>query len=238
MICNDILTGKSGIYKITNLINDKIYIGRSVNLKSRKSKHKTKISNTIISRAIRKYGHDNFLFEVIEYCEIDKLVEREGYYLDLLQPFRENNGYNILKDSSIGGWLGMLHTSEARSKMSESKKGIIPWNKGKKGVQECSDETRKLMSENNIGEKNPFYGKKHSDETKNKISDKNKGRDHSHEYRSVIQIDKNTLNIIKIWNSIADVYKYFNAPLHNSNISRVCRGKQKTAYGFIWKYNS
>jgi len=156
MICNDILTGKSGIYKITNLINDKIYIGRSVNLKSRKSKHKTKISNTIISRAIRKYGHDNFLFEVIEYCEIDKLVEREGYYLDLLQPFRENNGYNILKDSSIGGWLGMLHTSEARSKMSESKKGIIPWNKGKKGVQECSDETRKLMSENNIGEKNPF----------------------------------------------------------------------------------
>jgi group I intron endonuclease len=237
MICNDILTGKSGIYKITNLINGKIYIGRSVNLKSRKSKHKTSITKTIISKAIQKYGHDNFKFEVIEYCECNILVEREQYYMDQFNPYDEN-GYNLLKDSSYGGWTGMIHTPEARLKMSKSKKGIIPWNKGKKDVQEYSNETRKLMSENSIGEKNPFYGKKHSDETKNKISYKNKGKDHSHEYKSVIQIDKNTLSIIRIWDSIADVYKHFNVPLHNSNISRVCRGKQKTAYGFIWKYNS
>lgn len=237
MVCNDILTGRSGIYKITNLIDNKIYVGRSINLKSRKSKHKTSISNTIISRAIQKYGHDNFLFEVIEYCDSSLLIEREQYYLDNLNPY-ENKGYNLLKDSSIGGWEGMSHTTEAKLKMSKCKKGIyIPWNKGKKGVQECSKETRILMSGNSKGSGNPFYGKKHTNETKYKISEKNKGKDHSHEYKSVIQIDKNTLEVIKIWDSMTDVYKYFNVSLQYSNISKVCKGKQKTAFGFIWKYN-
>jgi predicted GIY-YIG superfamily endonuclease len=55
MICNDLITGKMSIYKITNLINGKIYIGRSSDLKARKSKHKTKKNNTMISRAIQKY---------------------------------------------------------------------------------------------------------------------------------------------------------------------------------------
>ncbi len=237
MICNDILTGKSGIYRITNLINGKIYIGRSVNLKSRKSKHKTKISNTIISRAIQKYGHDNFLFEVIEYCEIDKLVEREGYYLDLLQPFRENNGYNIIKDSSIGGWLGMFHTPETKIKMSKSKKGTyIPWNKGKRGVQECSEETRKLMSENRKGEGNSFYGKKHSEETINHLREIAKQRDMSHCNKKVAQLDKITGEIIKIWDSISDAAEQILGDKKNSRISAVCRGKAKSAGGFKWLY--
>jgi group I intron endonuclease len=235
MVCNDILTGKSGIYKITNLINGKIYLGRSVNLKSRKSKHKTSKTNTMISRAIQKYGHDNFKFEVIEYCECDILVEREQYYMDLFNPYDEN-GYNLLKDSSYGGWTGMVHTSEARSKMSESKKDSIPWNKGKKGVQECSDETRKLMSENRKGEGNSFYGKKHSEETKEKISKKRKELDMTFCMKKVIQIDKITGEYIKIWNSIAEVYIHFNSKPGNSIISKVCRGKQKTAYGYKWEY--
>jgi group I intron endonuclease len=235
MICNDILTGKSGIYKITNLINGKIYIGRSVNLKSRKSKHKTSITKTIISKAIQKYGHDNFKFEVIEYCECDILVEREQYYMDLFNPYDEN-GYNLLKDSSYGGWTGMFHTSETRSKMSESKKGSIPWNKDKKGVQECSDETRKLMSENSIGEKNPFYGKKHSDETIKHLSVLAKQRDMSHCNKKVIQIDKITGKIIKIWDSISDASEQVIGDRKSSRITAACKGKYKSAGGFKWLY--
>lgn len=236
MICNDILTGKSGIYRITNLINGKIYIGRSVNLKDRKSKHKTKISNTIISKAIQKYGHDNFLFEVIEYCELDKLVEREGYYFDLLQPFRENNGYNILRDSGENGWIGMSHSIVSRLKMSESKKGSIPWNKGKKGVQECSDETRRLMSENRKGESNSFYGKKHSEETIRHLRDLAKQRDMSHCNKKVIQIDKITGEIIKIWDSISDASEQVIGDRKSSRITAACKGKYKSAGGFKWLY--
>ncbi len=234
MICNDILTGKSGIYKITNLLNGKIYIGRSSDLKSRKSKHKTKRNNTLISRAIFKYGHENFTFEVIEYCDVYLLIEREQYYMDLYSPYGDI-GYNLLKDSSFGGWLGMKHSDETKKKMSEIKRGE-PWNKGKKGLQMCSDETKKKMSESRKGDGNSFYGKKHTQESKNKISNKAKGRDHSHEYKPVLQIDPLTKKVIKEWICISDVYKFFNAPSWNSNISKCCKGKQKTAYGFIWMY--
>lgn len=235
MICNDILTGKSGIYRIINLINGKIYIGRSVNLKSRKSKHKTSITNTIISRAIQKYGHENFKFEVIEYCECDSLIEREQYYLNLFNPYDEN-GYNLLKDSSYGGWSGMVHTPEARLKMSKGKKGITPWNKGKKGVQECSDETRKLMSENRKGNGNGFYGKSHSEETRNKLREIARDRDMSHCNKKVIQLDKITGEIIKIWDSISDAAEQVLGDKKNSRISAVCRGRAKSAGGFRWLY--
>ena len=48
--------------------------------------------------------------------------------------------------------------------MSEKKKGYVPWNKGKTGVQECSDETREFMSKNRTGEGNSFYNKRHTEE--------------------------------------------------------------------------
>lgn len=228
--------GNAGIYKITNLINNKIYIGSTHNFIERKSKHKCRKSNTMISRAIFKYGWDNFTFEIVEYCELEKLIEREQFYLDLLQPFRENNGYNILRSCISNGWLGHNHSDETKVLMSVKKEGYIPWNKGKTGVQKCSDETRELMSINRKGEGNSFYNKNHTQEAKDKIAEKARGRDHSYEYKSVIQIDKETDEIIKEWESIASVYLFFGSDPSNSTISRVCRGKQKTAYGFKWKY--
>ena len=235
MLCKDIVSNRSGIYKITNLIDGKFYIGRSSNLKSRKSKHKTKISNTIISRAIQKYGHDNFIFEVLEYCDIEYLISKEQYYLDLLIPFG-NNGYNILKDSRNGGWFGSTHSDVTKRKMSDKKRGCIPWNKN--DVQKCNIETRKLMSKNRIGEGNPFYGKSHSVESKNKISTKATGRDHSYEYKPVLQLDKITKEVIKEWDSISQAYLFFNAAPNSSNISKVCYGKQKSAFGFIWLFKN
>lgn len=227
---------KGGIYRITNKINSKIYIGSTCSFKDRKSKHKRKKLNTMISRAIFKYGWDNFLFEVLEYCEKDVLIEKEQFYLDLFQPFKENNGYNLLRNCTINGWLGHHHTEETKKIMSEKKKDYIPWNKGMTGVQECSDETRELMSKNRTGEGNSFYNKRHTEESKNKIAKKQMGRDHSYEYKSVLQINKDTDEIIKEWESIASVYLFFGSSKTNSNVSRVCRGKQKTAYGFKWMY--
>ena len=227
---------RSGIYKITNLINNKIYIGSTCNFKDRKSKHKNKKTNTMISRAISKYGWNNFLFEIIEYCEKEILIEREQFYLDMYQPFKENNGYNILKNCSLNGWFGHKHTEETKRLMSEKKKNYIPWNKGKTGVQKCSDETKRLMSENRTGENNSFYNKRHTDETRNKISKKLIGRNNSHVYKRILQIDKETDEIIKEWESIASVYLFLGLCKTNSGISKVCKGKQKTAYGFKWKY--
>lgn len=134
---------KSGIYKITNLINGKIYIGSTCNFNNRKSKHKNKKNDSMISRAIFKYGWNNFKFDIIELCEKDKLIEREQFYLNLYNPFSDNNGYNILRNCSSNGWFGHKHTDDTKKLMSEKKKGFIPWNKGKIGVQNFSDETKK-----------------------------------------------------------------------------------------------
>lgn len=89
-----------GIYKITNLKNSKIYIGQSSNIMKRwyqhiiNSKSKNKQYERPLYQAIRKYGIDNFNFEIIEVCNLEELINREQYwisYYDCKWP----NGYNI-----------------------------------------------------------------------------------------------------------------------------------------------
>jgi len=89
----------SGIYKWTNLINGKIYIGSSINLSKRfflyYNNNLLIKSKMLINRAILEYGHTNFSLEIIEYCSYEDIIKREQYYLDLLKP-----EYNTLKIAS------------------------------------------------------------------------------------------------------------------------------------------
>lgn len=86
-----------GIYKIENLINHKVYIGQSSNIERRWSKHKSVQEKHSIHLAFDKYGIENFSFEVIEECPIEKLDEREIYWIDKYDSY--NNGYN----ETLGG---------------------------------------------------------------------------------------------------------------------------------------
>lgn len=113
---------KSGVYKITNVINNKCYVGSSQNVLRRWSEHKRELLNNrhhsiILQRSYNKYGLTNFVFKVLEYCPIDTLVIREQYYLDILKP-----KYNILKFA--GSALGHIVTEKTKLKMSLKKKGI------------------------------------------------------------------------------------------------------------------
>lgn len=227
---------KGGIYKITNLINNKIYVGSTNNFTYRKYSHKNKKNNTVISRAIHKYGWDNFTFDILEYCDSKFLAIRENYYFDLLQPFIDNNGYNILRTATDNGWLGHTHTEETKRKMSESRMGLVPWNKGKTGLQKMCKEEKLLRSKKYTGEGNPFYGKTHTKETKKKLSDHAKMRDMSCYNKQVVQIDKITLEEIKIWDSISDASEEIFNDRKNSAITAVCKGRIKSAGGFYWKY--
>ena len=91
-----------GIYKIQNLVNGKVYIGQSRNIKRRWTAHRNnsynpKASgyNTFLYRAIRKYGLDNFSFEIIEECKPSQLNERENYWIRFYQSNNEEKGYNL-----------------------------------------------------------------------------------------------------------------------------------------------
>lgn len=90
-----------GIYKITNNINNKVYIGQSRNIHSRLNAHKTRPfninSNDYNKRlyvSIRKYGLENFSFEIIEECLIEELNERENYWIKYYNSNKEEYGYN------------------------------------------------------------------------------------------------------------------------------------------------
>lgn len=88
-----------GIYKIVNKVNGKMYIGQSVNIAERWKNHKidAKSKDFPLYRAIRKYGLDNFLFEVIEQCRIEELDDKEIYWIKFYNTY--DNGYNC----TIGG---------------------------------------------------------------------------------------------------------------------------------------
>lgn len=84
------------IYKITNLINGKIYIGKTCDYSNRMSGHKSGKSQ-IIGKAIQKYGKDNFTFEKIHFTETyEELEYWENYYIDLYNSLLPN-GYNVIK---------------------------------------------------------------------------------------------------------------------------------------------
>lgn len=88
----------SGIYKITNLINGKFYIGSTNNIARRKREHLSRgvpKGNSIIKAAILKYGRNNFDISILEECPVEILITREQYYMDLLKP-----EYNIRKEAN------------------------------------------------------------------------------------------------------------------------------------------
>lgn len=100
-----------GIYKITNLISGKIYIGSSTNIRSRIAHHysdlkKQRHHNLHLQNSYNKYGRIAFISEVLEDCTLSNLIEREQYYIDSLKP--EYNKLPIA-NSSAGRKLSEEH---------------------------------------------------------------------------------------------------------------------------------
>lgn len=107
----------SGIYKITNKINNKIYIGSSKNLYNRIASHistlkKNKHCNIYLQNTVKKYGIESLYTEIIEYCDISRLLEREQYWINLLKP-----EYNLTLKV-----LRKEHTKDSKNKISISLK--------------------------------------------------------------------------------------------------------------------
>ena len=84
-----------GIYKITNLINGKSYVGQSVHIERRWMEHCLPSTKSLIAKAIQKYGRENFTFQVLEECPQDLLDKKEEYYINHHNTVVPN-GYNIM----------------------------------------------------------------------------------------------------------------------------------------------
>ena len=144
---------KSGVYKITNEVTGKFYIGSSKDIDARFERHKTLLRtnnhvNTILQRSWNKYGPDKFTFAILEECSIEKCIEREQHYLDTLQPFK-SIGYNITKQAGGGdNFTNNPNKEEMREK-------------------------NRMLS---MGENNSMFGKHHTDSAIEKQKQRAVGR--------------------------------------------------------------
>lgn len=209
----------TGVYKICNLINGKMYIGSSKNLVNRATNHRknlkdNKHSNKHLQSSYNKYGGENFIFEVIEYC--DNYVEREQYWMDLFDVNNPKKGYNKRLKAETNSGRRFKLSDEHRKKIS---------------IRQLArrDEIAKWASE--------FHkGKIVSKETKNRMSKAQKGRVISEETKR--KISKSTMKKVidytsgKIWENSKSCAEELN--VSSDTIRNWIKGRHKSIYNLSY----
>jgi group I intron endonuclease len=240
-----------GIYSIKNSKNNKIYIGSSVDIKSRWRLHKHELLNNkhhsqYLQRSWNKYGEDVFIFEIMEECDTLFLLEREQFYIDTFNPEYNSNVVagnctsRILsqesKDKISKGNLGKIHSEETKKLMSlyRINNPLV-----------FTDEIRTKISKSKLGSNNPMYGKTFTEKHRKSISESNKGKTHNNLSKkligkansiAIIQLDMDG-NFIKEWSSTMEVQRELEGFLGNG-ITRVCKKTRKQYKGYIWIYKT
>lgn len=173
------------IYKITNQINQKIYIGQTTrSLNDRMSEYRREIGNNPIDKAIKKYGFNSFKFEIIDTAEnLEELNFKEKIHISTFKSNNREIGYNVLD-----GGRNSIPGPETREKLSRAHKGKkqnknwIEKRIHKRGSEEAkkygrqkTEEEKKHLSDELSGENGYWFGKERSNETKQKISTSKNG---------------------------------------------------------------
>lgn len=208
------------IYKITNDINDKVYIGKTeFDIEKRFQEHcrdalKDRNEKRPLYNAINKYGIEHFKIEEIEQC--NDIENREKYWIEYYDSY--NNGYN----ATLGGDGKTLINYDLV--VEKFKKGMT--------ITEISNELH-----HDIGQLSKILKAKGI--TSEEIKEQSKTQ-----RKSLIMLDKKTLQEIKSFNSVAEAAQYcIDNQLSkdtingiSAHISQCCNGIRKTAYKYKWKY--
>ena len=163
------------IYKITNKINGKSYIGQTVqDISKRWKQHCNSKTCRLLHNSIKKYGRENFLLEIVGTFPQERLNLEE---IDTIKKYNTivPNGYNL----SFGGEGGGIPSKETRKRMSERWKG----DKNPNFKRVFSEEERRRISERMTGENSHRFGKRISDWHKQRISETNTGKKRTEEFK-------------------------------------------------------
>jgi hypothetical protein len=199
---NRIITGKvSGIYKITNIKNGKIYIGSSNDMGRRCIGHATMLNgnkhdNIHLQRAWNRDGESSFEFSIIELCFPFSLISREQYWIDELKP-----EYNLapIAGSLANFWTGRKLSEEHKRNIGLGNKGKIGPMRGKRHSPEAiekmrtaalnrTDEVKLKNVTSHKGKPNGLLGKKATKEHRENISKGNKGKPKSLAHRLALSV--------------------------------------------------
>lgn len=248
------------IYCIENKINGKRYVGMTTqSLEDRIAQHVSESRYSrkkLIHKAIAKYGIDSFVISVLDEAhDLEQLKELERYYITTLSTLAPN-GYNLTYGGD--GVFGYKHSDNARALISDSSRAL--WvrlyndadklNARNRAISDnlkgrvFSEEHRKKLSNSakeRIGDKNPFYGKIHSSDTKDKISQANKGKIHKSR-RKPVRMRGESIDIT--FGSCMEAYQYLFDNGYTTNKSyrsvtsmiKEAIVKEYVLYGMRWYY--
>lgn len=247
-----------GIYKITNIQTNKAYIGQAINLNRRWTDHKARAYyqdsgeyNSPLHQSIRKYGLENFTFEILEECTTDIIDEREIYWIKELNTLSPN-GYNIL----IGGQLSRVEPTYCpicgKVKTRDANICLDCYKKSQRPDKPDKLELARLVKQygfEGVGRKYGVSGKSISKwcityglpSTKSELINwynKEMGiiiPTIQPFKRPVEQINLITGEIIQEFESAAAAARFLNKS-KGSHITEVCKGTLKQAYGYKWRY--
>lgn len=242
------------IYKITNNINNKIYIGQTTKNRAtdRFSQHRYLAQHpeqergvSYLHSSMAKYGVDNFTFTIVEEVDNELLNEREQYWIAFYGSLAPK-GYNMTEGGEGTQGYSRPQTEEEKEKRRQSNKQFFINHPEAKEVLSRrtkelweDDEYRKKVTESNKkyaqdhpdlnkGENNPMYGKQHTEEALTKI------RAHAATRKlKIVQMDKITLEEIQTFDGVKDAEKALG--VSHGWLSKAAR-EGKVAYGYRWKF--
>ena len=212
----------SFIYKITNDINNKVYIGKTnLTIQERFKQHckdakKETFEKRPLYKAMKKYGIEHFYIEELEKCSTNEASEREQYWIGYYKGYEQ--GYNATK----GGDGKQLFDHKKIAQILKNN----PYPKEVAKLIGCSVDTVYIVAK------------------EFNITIKNKGQNNVNTKKQVYQYNKKTKDYLQSFESVqqAAEWLYSKQIIKNLNsgvrghISEAARGKRKTAYGYIWKY--
>lgn len=237
-----------GIYKIENIINNKIYIGQSIRIEKRWIDHKKTLRsnshrNVYLQNAWNKYGEDNFIHEIIEECDVSELNDKEIYWINYYNSTNPLYGYNLdgggncnkevsditkkkLSISNSGNNNSQSHSVvclETKEIFSTIREANDKYNIPKGAISSCCRNKRKIAKGLHWMYYEDYLGS--SDEDIMKLINNNP-------ISHCIKVMNITTN--DIYSSIQEASNI--TGICRNQISKCCRGIGNTAGGYKWKY--
>lgn len=204
---------KNIVYCTTNLINGKKYIGSHTG-----DLDKYLGSGVDITKAIKKYGRDNFTRQILAEVESYEIMrELEEYWCEYFNV-KDNELFYNKTNKGVGAPKGWVMGEETR----------LTKNIKQRGKPKHTLKSKQQLREKRLGI--DYFGNKGK-----KLDKEHKRKAAENRYKPVLQFDLED-NFIKEWESATIVGKINN--WNRGNIHDCCRGKQKTSYGYKWKYKN